>query len=156
MGAPLGSIVGHAGFAIHTPTPLSWIVAGEIGGSAALGSTASTSYGYLVRIPFKFFTEGILSRSLDYRSRRYLHLHFGGSAGPEFALGAQCNSGDCNYIAPGVYTGLGLRSGISLSQASRSSLGLFARWDVDLAQCAGTRCGAVLHTFTWNLGWSLF
>jgi hypothetical protein len=159
MGAPLGSILGRAGVAIHTPSPFAFVLGGEFGGAAALGSTASTSYGYIVRVPLKVFADGIVSRNLDYRTRRYLNVHFGGTVGPEFGLGAQCDNGNCNYIPPGVYVGFGARAGLSMSQGSRSSLGLFVRWDVDIAQCSKSdigNCGEVLHTFTWSLGWSLF
>jgi hypothetical protein len=154
--APIGQMVLRLGVAFHVAPGLAIAGGGEGGVALAVGNGAS-EYGYLLRVPLKVYTDVIYSRMLDYRSRRYVNLHMGGSIGQEFALSAQCLSGTCNYVPASMYVGFGFRVGLSYSVASRSAVGLFVRFDNDLAQCNGaTDCKSYIQTYTWNIGWTLF
>lgn len=155
LGTPVAQVLGRLGVSLEFPS--SWTLVGglESGATVAMG-TGMPHYGYLFRIPFKGFAEAILSRRVDYRSKRFINLHFGGTYGQEFSLAAQCNTDGCNYLPAGLHTGFGGRVGLSFSQGSRSSIGLFLRWDGDVGECGGASCQAFLQTFTWNLGWTLF
>ena len=77
-------------------------------------------------------------------------------SGDDFLLSSQCQSGACSYVPASLYTGFGLRVGLSYSQFTRSALGIFMRWDNDVAQCAGLKCNQYIQTYTWDLGWTLF
>jgi hypothetical protein len=154
--APLGQMLLRLGASFRLDRDLAVAAGGESGIALSVGST-SPNYGYLLRVPFKVFADVIVSRLLDFRTHRYANLHLGGSVGQEFALAAQCTSGECNYIPAAMYFGFGVRVGLSYSAETRSSVGLFTRFDNDVAQCSGlTNCKAYIQTYTWNLAWTLF
>jgi hypothetical protein len=148
---PAEQLTARLGVAIQTPSNWTFILAGRSGNS-------SPYYGYLVRVPFQPYVEAVCSQLVDYRGRRYLNFHFGLSGGPEFLLSAQCQSGNCGYVTPGSYWGLGVRAGLSYSAQVRSSIGLFVTLQNDFPSCAtGSHCDYVwLSTLTWSLGWTLF
>jgi hypothetical protein len=158
VGVAFGHLLGRLGVAMHTSPHLSVIAGGETGLGAAFGS-GSPAYGYVLRLPLKFYSDVIFSNLLNYRQRSYANLHLGGNFGPEYFLSAECAAGTCNYIPAGAQWGFGARVGISFSQGTRSSVGVFARWDGDVANgsCSGTaQCLNLIQTFTWNLGWTTF
>lgn len=158
VGTPFGQLLMRLGVAIRLNPTVTLVAGAETGLGVAVGS-GSPTYGYVFRLPFKGFAEGIVSRLVDYRTHGYVNLHFGAEVGGEFFLSAECSTGTCNYIPAGMQTGFGARVGLSYSQGSRSAIGLFVRWDADAANgsCNGAaQCTDVLQTFTWNVAWTLF
>jgi hypothetical protein len=158
VGTPFGHMLARLGLAMHTSPTFTLVGGAETGLGFAFGS-GSPSYGYVVRLPFKFTLDGISSHLLDYRLNGYVNFHFGAELGYEYFLSAECSTGTCNYIPAGVQVGFGARIGISYSQGSRSSVGAFVRWDGDAAKgtcTGGAQCTNILQTFTWNLAWTLF
>ena len=155
FGAPVMNLLGHVGVSLSLRSNVSLSVGGETGLALSF-SDASPTFGYLLRIPLRFFGEGVFSKGLDYRTHKYMNLHLGGTVGDDFALASQCAGGTCSYVPASLYTAFGLRVGLSYSQYTRNAVGIFMRWDNEVAQCHGLTCNAYIQTYIWDLGWTLF
>jgi hypothetical protein len=151
---------GRIGVALQSPDNWTIVLTGQSGLDVAFNTgSLSPQYGYLIRLPLDLSTEAIYSMLIDYRHRRYLNMHLGLVGGPELLLAASCNQGDCKYVQPNMYWGVGPRVGLSYSAQERSSVGLFVHWHSDFASCppdSGDACATWLSTLGVSLGWTAF
>jgi hypothetical protein len=148
------------GASIHTPGNFAFVIAGQSGINMSFnGGSGSPQYGYIVRIPLDVTVDVIHSLILSDRKKWYLNIHFGGLAGGDFLLAAQCQTGECKYIQPTSTAAFGPRIGVSWSAARRSSYGAFVTWHNNVADCKVAGNGACfywLSTVVFTLGWTLF